>query len=245
MKTIEITTTQNVTIEYELAAVRERALAWLIDVFVVAFGYLLVFQLFSLVDWTNDSGWMRLVVILPFLVYFLYNAGLEIWNNGQTIGKKFLNIKVVRLDGKDPEWSDLLLRSVLHLVDSIFSGGLIGIVLIKTTPHGQRLGDMAAHTSVIKIFNGSYQYRLEAILNISSLANYEPKFPQARNLSEQDVIVIKRVLDRQRRYPNKANTDAIEDLVTRLMPLLEVTLRPYDRQAFLRTVMMDYIVLTR
>ena len=49
MQTIEITTTQNVTIEYELASMRERILAWLLDLFVVAFGYLLIFQLVRLI----------------------------------------------------------------------------------------------------------------------------------------------------------------------------------------------------
>ena len=44
-KTIEINTTQNVTIEYELAKLRERGLAWLLDIAIVLVGYFVFFQL--------------------------------------------------------------------------------------------------------------------------------------------------------------------------------------------------------
>lgn len=248
MKTIEITTTQNVTIEYELAALRDRALAWIIDAFVVMVGSLVLIQLIQAITRGTvfeDSGWIRLLVVTPFMLYFLYNIGFETWNNGQTPGKKALAIKVVRLDGKDPEWSDLLLRSVLHLVDSMFSGGAVGAILIKTTPRSQRLGDMAAHTTVIKVFNASHLYRLSSILNLSTRANYEPQFPQVRELSEQDMLMINRVIKRYQEYPNQAHLEVVEDLVTHLMPILKIERRPDNRMTFLKTLIQDYIVLTR
>ncbi len=248
MKTIEITTTQNVTIEYELAPLRDRALAWIIDAFIVSIGGLLFIQLIQMITRGmafDDSSWMRLLVITPFFLYFLYNIGFETWNNGQTLGKKAMAIKVVRLDGKDPEWSDLLLRSVLHLVDSMFSGGAVGAILIKTTPRSQRLGDMAAHTTVIKVFNASHLFRLNSILSLSTRANYEPQFPQVRELSEQDMLMINRVVKRYHEYPNQAHFEVVEDLVTHLMPLLKIERRPPHRITFLKTLIQDYIVLTR
>jgi uncharacterized RDD family membrane protein YckC len=246
-KSIEIRTTQNVTIEYELAALRERMLAWLLDVFIVGFGYILFLQLLQLLagSFSGDGGWGMLLVSLPFLAYFLYHILFEILKSGQTPGKMALSIKVVRLDGKDPEWSDVVLRALLQLVDSLFCLGIIGALLIKTTGKSQRLGDMAANTTVIKLQSSQFRFRLEDILNISSLDNYQPVYPQVRNLGERDLIFIKTVLTRHQKYPNAAHEEVLEDLVTHLMPLLGIQQRPLNRLDFLRTLLRDYIVLTR
>ena len=138
-----------------------------------------------------------------------------------------------------------VVRSILHLVDTMFSAGVIGILFIKTTNKSQRLGDLAAHTTVVKVYSSRFRYLLKDILNISSLDNYEPVYPQVRNLNEQDMLFIKNVLARRQRYPNQAHDEVVEDLVTHLMPLLNIEQRPINRPDFLRTVLRDYIVLTR
>jgi len=243
-KSIEITTTQNVTIEYELAPLRERMLAWLLDLVIAVLGYTLLYQIISWIfGGISDSA--IAFFLLPLLLYFLYNIFFEIWNGGQTPGKMVMNTKVVRLDGKDPEWSDVVLRSVLQLADIFFSAGVVGVLLIKTTVKSQRFGDMAAHTTVIRLFASQFAYRLEDILNISTLDNYQPVFPQVRRLSERDMIFIKTVLGRRQKYTNAAHEAAVEDLVTHLMPLLDIQQRPANRSEFLKTLLRDYIVLTR
>ncbi|TNE57904.1 MAG: RDD family protein [Bacteroidetes bacterium] len=247
-KSIEITTTQNVTIEYDLARLRERGLAWLLDLVIVLLGYFILRNLLRTIFRdvpVGDSGWAIFGILLPVLGYFLYNIFFEIWNIGQTPGKMAMGIKVVRLDGKDPEWSDVVLRAVLHLVDSLFSFSVIGAVLIKTTDKSQRLGDMAANTTVIKIQSSRFQFRLQDILSISTLENYQPVYPQVRNLSERDMIFIKMVLTRVQRYPNQAHEEVVEDLVSHLMPILDIEKRPLNRVDFLKTLLRDYIVLTR
>ena len=243
-KTIEITTTQNVTIEYELAPLRERLLAWLLDFVIVVFGYILLYQIISMLFGSMGDSAIAFF-LLPLLLYFLYNIFFEIWNGGQTPGKKVMNTKVVRLDGKDPEWSDVVLRAVLQLVDSMFSAGVVGVLLIKTTAKSQRFGDMAANTTVIRLYASQFAYRLEDILSISSLDNYQPVFPQVRRLSERDMIFIKNVLGRRQKYANQAHEEVVEDLVTHLMPLLDIEQRPTNRPEFLKTLLRDYIVLTR
>ena len=81
-KTIEITTTQNVTIEYELAELRERMLAWLLDIVIVIIGYLLLLQLIQMVfgALAGWGMWRMLVAILPFVAFFLYHIFFEIWS---------------------------------------------------------------------------------------------------------------------------------------------------------------------
>lgn len=257
-KSIEIKTTQNVTIEYELAPLRERALAWLLDLGILIVGHLILWFLAYLIFSVFPEGLQNLIAafieffgldaiigIYPFVAFFLYHILFEIWNRGQTLGKMALKIKVVRLDGKDPEWSDVVLRALLHVIDTLFSGGIVGALLVKTTDKSQRFGDMAAHTTVVKLFGSRFAFRLEDILNISSLENYQPLFPQVRNLTERDMIFIKNVLSRAQIYRNQAHYEVIEDLVTHLMPLLGIQQRPSDRVEFLKTLLRDYIVLTR
>jgi len=244
-KTIQIRTTQNVTIEYELAGLRERALAWMLDTAIIVFGYYLVAILMLLLFGGMDNWWGVFFVVMLFLFYFLYNILFEILKRGQSPGKMALGTKVVRLDGKDLEWSDVTLRALLQLVDSIFCLGVVGGLLIKTTAKAQRLGDMAANTTIIKLQSSNFTFRLADILSISSLQNYQPVFPQVRNLSERDMIFVKTALTRLSIYPNQAHEELVEDLVTRLMPLIGVEQRPLNRIEFLKTLLKDYIVLTR
>ena len=117
--TIEIRTTQHVTIEYELAGLRERAVAWAIDSAIVGSGYYLFLLLIMTINPGMGNTWGVFIAVLFFLAYFLYHILFEIMRRGQSPGKIAMNIKVVRLDGKDPEWSDVTLRALLQLVDTI------------------------------------------------------------------------------------------------------------------------------
>jgi len=248
MKSIEITTTQNVTIEYEHASLRERILAYLLDSLIISMGYYIFILLLQAIfgrGLFRGVSEFAIVWMSPIAVFFLYHILFEIWNGGQTPGKKALNIKVVRLDGKDPEWGDVVLRAIMHLVDSLASAGIIGLMLIKTTGKGQRLGDMAANTTVIRLFASRFLFRLEDILSISSLDTYTPVYPQVRSLSERDMIFIKNTLTRYQNFPNNAHYNVVVDLSSRVAPLLHLEHSPEDRVGFLKTLLRDYIVLTR
>lgn len=244
-KTIEIRTTQNVTIEYELAGLRERALAWMLDTAIVLIGYYLMILVVMMIFGNVGQWWGIFFGLMSFLAYFLYHILFEIMKRGQSPGKIALGIKVVRLDGKDPEWSDVTLRALLQLVDTIFCLGIVGGLMIKTTGKAQRLGDMAANTTIIKLKSSNYSFRLSDILSISSLQNYKPVYPQVQKLSESDMIYVKTALTRLNTYPNQAHEELVEDLVSHLMPILEVEQRPLNRVEFLKTLLKDYIVLTR
>lgn len=245
--TVEITTTQNVTIEYDLARLRDRTLAYLLDGMIVGLGYGLFILLIAMVAsfMFVGQGWLIFFYILFFAVWFGYHTLCETLMNGQSIGKKAVGIKVVRLDGKEPQWSDVVLRALLQIIDLISCAGIIGILLIKTTPKGQRLGDMAANTTVIKIQSLLGRFTLRDILNIASIDSYKPEFPQVKQLAEQDMILMKTVLTRYQNYPNEAHAEAVDHLTERLREVLNISLHPRNNVEFLRTLLRDYIVLTR
>ena len=106
------------------------------------------------------------------------------------------------------------------------------------------MGDLTANTTVIRVRN-NIRFRLSDILNINSLENYEPKYPQVQQLSEQDMLLIKSVINRYRTFRNDAHEKAMKKLVDRMQTILEIEEVPRDREEFLRTLIRDYIVLTR
>lgn len=254
MKTIEIRTTQNVTIEYELANVWTRVGAFLIDVSIVTGIYLfllIIRVLFSRPqnpDAYNAETMQRwdgvILVLLPFFMFLAYVFFSEVLMGGQTWGKKALSIRVVSLDGREPGITDFLMRSVFYFADVFTSAGMIAILFISASAKGQRIGDMTANTAVIKT-HPSLRFHLKDILRIDSKENYTPVYPQVRQLSEQDMLLVKNILLRCREYPNPAHHKALNDMVLRLMTLLDIQEFPRDRDKFLKTLIRDYIVLTR
>ncbi|NUO00737.1 MAG: RDD family protein [Saprospiraceae bacterium] len=254
MKTIEIRTTQNVIIEYELANAWTRLSAFLIDVLIVL-GIYLVFNIMVAIAFPPERGastdteiadrWAVIIGrFLPIYLFLGYMFFSELLMGGQTWGKKGVGIRVLSLDGREPGVIDYLLRTVFYLADVFTSAGVIGLLFISASAKGQRLGDMAANTAVVKI-NPKLQFQLKDILRIDSTGNYTPVFPQVRQLSEQDMLLVKNALIRYREFPNEAHSKALSEMILRLMTLLEIAEFPRDRENFLKTLIRDYIVLTR
>ncbi|NET36890.1 MAG: RDD family protein, partial [Cyanothece sp. SIO1E1] len=190
--------------------------------------------------------WMMGVVyaLLPICMFMIYQLLSEVLADGRSWGKKIMSLKVVRLDGEEPGLSDYLLRAVFHLVDTLMSVGILGALLISSTRQRQRLGDMTANTTVIRTKH-QVQFALEDILRINTLSNYEPQFPEVRQFNEQDMLLIKGVIARCSKYQNAAHQKALNELVQTVCGKLEVTEVPKDKIKFLKTLIRDYIVLTR
>ena len=248
MKTIEIRTTQNVTIEYELAGLKERIIAYFIDVMIVyvVFFFLLMFISTTVGSLFSDSDFLLGIVIGlgPIIGLIAYQLFSEVTFNGQSWGKKAMSIKVVRLDGREAGLSDYLLRSIFYIIDTIFSFGILAAILISSSEKKQRLGDMTANTTVIKV-KSEVEFRLKDILNIQSIKDYEPQYLAVRQLSEQDMLLIKNVISRYQKYKNQAHAEVVLEVVEKLKNRLELEQLPKNKIEFLKTLIRDYIVLTR
>lgn len=246
MQSIEIKTTQNVTIEYELASLRDRILAFIIDLTIIGFSYLILSLFFSAAfGRAMDSSFGRILLgLLPVVGFVVYQFMSELFSNGQSLGKKALNIRVVRLDGRQPSTTDYLLRAIFHLIDTLFSSGILAALVVSTSVKKQRLGDMAANTTVIRTTN-NLKFRLSDILNIDSLEDYTPVYPEVKKLSDEDMLVIKSVIRRHSVHKNQAHHQLVRDLTDRLVKLLDIQQPNPNKIEFLKTLLRDYIVLTR
>lgn len=240
MPTIEITTTQKVTIEYELSTFRDRVIAFIMDQLILfLFLSVLTFLIYGVLGITSIYFFL---VITP--IYVFYCPFSEMLLDGQTLGKKIVGIKVVKLTGREPTNLDYLNRWMFRLIDIYLSAGIISAMLINSSPRSQRLGDITSNTVLIKI-KFQPRFRLEDIENISSIENYQPQFYEVKKLNEEDMLIIKKILTRVSRNSNQAHHELLQDLVNNLVNQLELGTKPRNNIEFLKTLIRDYIVLTR
>lgn len=228
MPTINVRTTQNVFIQYQVAGLWDRILAFLIDA-VVFIAYLIIMAML-LAETGLMAGWTLVLIYLPI---FFYNLLFEILMNGQTPGKMALQLRVVRLDGNSPTILNYLFRFLLWPVDVIM-GGSIAITCIVLTPNGQRLGDIAAGTTVVKLKTITPHSASQILKNMEE--GYVAQFPQVVNLSDQDIKLVKEALMVNVQL---GNSEPIAILTTKIKTLLgvESDLPPVK---FLYTIIKDY-----
>lgn len=241
MKIIEIKTTQNVVLQYELADLRERILAYLIDLAILLFGLSFIM---SMVATSLTGTTLTVVMILLALIFMFYAMAFEMFNYGQSPGKMAMRIQVIKVTSGQPGYADYAARWVFRLVDIYLSLGGIAAILIASSSKSQRIGDIAANTTVVKL-TPQMDLSLQDILSIHSDNSYKPQFIQARQLAEEDVLLIKSTLDRYRRYRNPAHFEALNTLAGRVSEVLNVPPPSDDNHVFLQTVLKDYVMLTR
>lgn len=196
MQTIQVRTTQNVFIHYPVASVGDRILAYLLDqiikiIYALAAGFFLYNA-----DVENEWIWVSIIGI-PWL---LYSVLFEIFMNGQTPGKRALNIKVIRLNGTPATIGDYILRWIFALIDFGILSGAVAVILIAAGGKGQRLGDLVAGTSVVKLTEQKEITGNEIF--VPADVGYEPTFNQAIQLSEKDIEIIQRALEVNRDLGN-------------------------------------------
>jgi uncharacterized RDD family membrane protein YckC len=246
MQSVEIKTTQNVVIEHELASVGSRILAWVIDtvllglfIWIHAIIYLSTFK-----GMPENLAVLYTLIVYLTLVFLLYNPVCEIYFNGQTLGKRLLNIRVIKLDRSRSDFQSFLIRGVFRMVDINLCAGTLAFIFISSSPKRQRLGDLLAHTAVVKT-ESRINLALDDLMKIDSIENYTPNFPQVKRLTDEEIITIRQLLDRYRKYPNKAHHEALKEIVMKLCMVLEIDKPNTSAEVFLRNLVKDYIVLTR
>jgi len=234
MDKIKIQTTQNVDIEYNLASIGDRILASLLDYLFII--YFILLRLISAAYFRFSFS--MIVFILELLPIILYDLYCEILFEGKSFGKMIMKIKVVKLDGTRASIGSYFLRWILRIIDTvIFSPGVALLVLVLNEK-GQRLGDMAGGTTVVKL---KHKIRLEdTILTQQQNVQYNPVFIQVTRLSDSDVAIIKEVLMMAWRT---GNNDALQQLTSKTKGVLGITSSMPDIQ-FLNTILQDYTFLS-
>ncbi|MCP4193383.1 MAG: RDD family protein [Planctomycetaceae bacterium] len=166
---IDVVTPENISFQYQVAGPFRRFPAFLIDLAVRISIWLSCALLFSLTGLFAGIGGgefgIAIWLVLWFVMEWFYGGLLETFWNGQTVGKRLLGIRVLRVDGQPINGLQAVMRNILRLVDMMpvipmgawvgIEGGialptcLIGLLTPVFNPRFQRMGDLVCGTMVV------------------------------------------------------------------------------------------------
>ena len=239
-------TPESVDIDYDLAGIGTRFLAALIDslvilgaAIVILFGGLALFA----------AGAQNLAAILWLTLYFLLIFGYYIifetlWN-GQTPGKRAMNIRVIKTSGYPIGFVEALVRNLVRIVDALPTAYLIGAVTMFISPESRRLGDYAAGTIVVK--ERSFVKPAELIVAAQPLQTAAVRVPDLGEidpdelrwelgvLGPRDLQIVRDFLDRAGALPPAVRKRIGDDIASRVAARIGAR-DPLDAVQFLERV---------
>ncbi len=260
MSKLKIQTTQNVELDLELPGMGVRLLSGGIDsaiLFIYAcFLYWAALQME--LDKLPDTVQFMIYLFVYLIPASLYFPALEIMWKGQTVGKRIMRCRVVKVDGKRLSLGDVLLRWLLRNIDVsmmmlyflltglgmptdirlliffwMFPLPIVGIACMAMTKNEQRLGDLAANTTVIRL---KRHVSLQDTILVAGTEEYKPQYLNVLQLSDRDIRIIKETLQDYERTKDPKN---VRLLAKKAKDILGVTekVKPLN---FLKTLMKDY-----
>ncbi|MEL7037228.1 MAG: RDD family protein [Cyanobacteria bacterium J06592_8] len=249
---ISLQTPESVELNFNLAGIGNRTYALIIDyiiwslilLLVLLFGIFLSFQFLDI--WSNLGGdpeklslWILSIQLLIFFtIYVGYFVIFETIWQGQTPGKRYVKIRVIRDDGRPIRLEQATLRALFRPVDDIL---FLGVLLIVFSKKEKRLGDWVAGTIVIQ--------EPEAITDIVStsetakdLANYLLQETNISELLPEDFAVIQDYLQRSKSMTKQVKIELSKKLATEIIAIigLKQTLENVSAKEFLEAVYIAY-----
>src|SRR5262245_49552315 len=156
---ISVVTPDHIELDFELAGIGSRFLALLLD-WLMIFGIIIALLMvaaaagFGVIVAVRSSHAGGAVLAIAVLLYFVLMWGyfllFEALRNGQTPGKKWTGIRVVRDNGLAVGWREAALRNLVRAADMLPPPAcLVGGLMMMWSKHGKRLGDLLAGTIVV------------------------------------------------------------------------------------------------
>ncbi len=245
MSELSITTTQNVTINFSAASVGHRMLGYLLDLLVKAAYVVVIWGIFFYYLGINqrmlglDNWSYYAIIVAVYSPVIFYSLIFESLLEGQTIGKRLLQMKVVKIDGYQASFGDYLMRWLFRIVDVNLSSGVIGLITMIASDKTQRLGDMAAGTAVISLKN-NININHTILEEIDDA--YVPTYPLVIRLSDNDARIIKETFNVAVTKRDYATLIKLRNKIEEVTGVKNISGNDTD---FIRTVLKDYNFYTQ
>jgi uncharacterized RDD family membrane protein YckC len=154
---LKIDTPEQIALELPLAGIGSRFLAMAIDTLIQTALYLITAIIFIFTLPVGSSMFMflprligpALAIFILFAVYWGYFAVFEILWQGQTPGKRFAGIRVIKESGRPINAFEAIGRNLLRAVDGLPGIYGVGLVCMMCNRQSRRLGDFVAGTVVV------------------------------------------------------------------------------------------------
>ncbi len=249
---INLQTPESVELEFTLAGIGNRAFALILDYIII--GLLLLFiwiisaflafqinpsSIFSIGS-NRLSQWIWAIQsITNFTIYAGYFVILETLWQGQTLGKKWTKIRVIRDNGKPERLPQAILRALLRPVDDIL---FVGVFFIIFSQREKRIGDLVAGTIVIQDEQTSKSVDFNISPEAQDLAVQLRIEAEISNLLPEDFATIRDFLQRRPtimlEYQHKLSrklADQAKEII-----LLEDVPEGYSNSQFLEAIYLAY-----
>lgn len=249
---VKLLTPESVELEFTLAGIGNRALALLIDYSILFLGWLIFLVVFSIfayqllqyleqsnADYSNVPIWLLAIgFLLSFIFTTGYFAGFEVLRQGQTPGKRWAKIRVVRDDSRPVGLTQAVLRSLLQPIDNLL---FVGAFMIFLSKREKRLGDWAAGTIVIQE-NRALKQAIVLSTEARKLATELPRTTDLAQLQPRHFAVVTEYLQRRPFLETKAKSDLSLDLARQIRTLIKLETLPQGLTAdqFLEAVYLSY-----
>ncbi len=251
---IKLKTPESVELEFILAGVGNRTLAYLIDSLIIWLPYIFVIVPLArfvsrqiarsqAVQNSDVAGWLWVSAILT-LFTFVWAGGYfvlfeTLWR-GQTPGKRLIKIRVIRDDGRSIDLTQATLRTILRLIDDVLS---LGFFCVLVGRQEKRLGDWVAGTLVIQEelpAIGSSQLPLSG--QAQNVADNLAAHVSLADLSPDDFMMIKEYLRRRSTLLPQARTTVGGQLAEQVQQRLNICFSDFSDQSdiFLEGVYLAY-----
>jgi uncharacterized RDD family membrane protein YckC len=228
---VRIQTSQNVELEYEPASIGDRILATILDRLIYIGWVLFWILIYSLLKLSGDMS-VFVVILTIALPIMMYPILTEYFLNGQTLGKRAMNIRVVLLNGNQPTLGAYILRWLLIIIDTELLTPLVAIITIAANGKGQRVGDIAAGTTVIKT---TKRVSLSQVTYQALPEDYQVTYLEASQLNDRDIETIRQVV----RNRNEELLERTADKVSGVLGITNIA----EPRLFLLTIINDYAYL--
>ena len=123
-----------------------RACAWAIDCVIQV---ILLFVILVTIGILSEILGIWFSLLLIFLLDWFYHMAFEVFWRGQSPGKWFMGIRVVRGDGSPVNPGASFLRNLLRFADTFMFLYLIAFICMLISPAFRRIGDWVADTLVV------------------------------------------------------------------------------------------------
>lgn len=246
---IKIRTPESVELEFTLAGIGSRTIALVVDYLIwgaVLIGLLIFWSFLSVrlqEFFPNNQSidlWISAItILLTFAVYTGYFVFFETLWRGQTPGKRYSKIRVIRDDGQPAGAIQAILRALIRPIDDTF---FIGMLLIILTKREKRLGDLIAGTLVIQEERSFVSANFAVSPEAESLADQLVANQSIYALLPDDFAVIREYLQRRSHLDTRARTDLSLKLARQAKDLLGMQELPFQMtpDLFLEAIYLAY-----
>jgi uncharacterized RDD family membrane protein YckC len=240
---LTIDTPEQVHLEFVLAGIGSRFMAAFLDTLIHLALYLVFFLVglalaVSSSVFSDSPKWvLAIAILIVFTTNWGYYALFETFWKGQTPGKRWAGIRVIKDSGRPINAFEAIARNLVRFVDWLPSLYGVGVVTMLLNAKHRRLGDFVAGTLVVHETSDR-----EPSLFFNTAERTEFVFPQAAQLSLQEAELIETFLSRRLDIPAEVRLQNGQRIASMVGARLGIAFesRPADNEDFLELLVKEF-----